>query len=256
MFRTMAFPAFLCLPPLLFGSPLSAQSAWSKVPPSPNACYSGQDNFSDLVEKARVEVEAEIEKQEAINKGILDQVFKLDPATLQQRMMAAVQKDPARSQEIMQAIQSMGAPPGQSAATSTASGDNDFHARKATLMKEYLAESNKVLGPSHARALEANTEGPRMAAWAEYNRQYETVVCPRWFRTQANELMASYKAYLVEKRIPPVAEAERTSMRMPELLGASTREFRPVAELKAVRDYLGFASEVFAQREREPRPAR
>ena len=249
----MTFPALLCLPPLLFGPPLSAQGAWSKVPPLPNGCYSGQDNFSDVAERARAELEAEIEKQEAINKGIVDQVFQLDQATLQQRMMAAVQKDPARSQEIMQAMQAMGTPQGQSAAIATAPEENDFHARKAKLMEEYQAESNKVLGPSHARALEANSEGPRVAAWAEYNRQYESVVCPRWFRTQATELMASYRAYLVKQRIPPRAEAERTSMRMPELLGVSTREFRPVAELKAVADYLRFASDLFGQREREPR---
>ena len=253
MSRTMTFSVLLCLPPLLFGPPLSAQGAWSKVPPLPKACYSGQDTFSDDAGKARTELEAEIEKQEQINKGIRDQVFQMDQATLQQRMMAAVQKDPARSQEIMQAMQSMGSPQGQSAGTGTAPEGNDFHARKAKLMEEYQAESNKVLGPSHARALEANSEGPRVAAWAEYNRQYETVVCPRWFRTQASELMASYRTYLVEQRIPPLAEAERTSMRMPELLGVSTREFRPVAELKAVVDYLRSASAVFGQREREPR---
>lgn len=245
-------PVSALLSSLLFVTPLAAQSAWTKAPPPPTACYSSQDTFGRDVDAARIELEAEIEKQERTNQGIMDQVARMDQATMQQRMMAAVQKDPARSAEILQALQSPAGPPGQPAAGGSAPGEDEFRARKAKLEAEYRAESNRIWGPLMSAA--ANNAETR-AALAEFSRQYQSVLCPRWFRDEATRLAAAYRAYLIEQRVPPVAHAERTSMRMPELLGVSTSEFRPVAEMKAVADYLRFVSELFGMREREPRTA-
>lgn len=243
-------PGSALLSSLLFVAPLAAQSAWTKAPPPPTACYSREDTFLRDAEAARTELEAEIERQEQTNKGIMDQVAKMDQATLQQRMMAAVQRDPARSGEILQALQSPAGPQGRPAVA--ANGEDEFRARKAKLEADYRAESNRVWGPLMSAA---RNNAETRAALVEFSRQYQTVLCPRWFRDEATRLAAAYRAYLTEQRIPPVAEAERTSMRMPELLGVSTREFRPVAEMKAVVDYLRFVSDLFVHREPEPRTA-
>jgi len=245
-------PGAALLSTLLFVAPLAAQSAWTKAPPSPTACYSAEDTFLRDADAARTALEAEIARQEQTNKGIMDQVVRMDQATMQQRMMAAVQKDPARSAEILQALRSPAGPPGQPAAGGSAPGEDEFRARKAKLEAEYRAESNRLWGPLMSAA---GNNAETRAALAEFGRQYRTVLCPRWFRDEAPRLAAAYRAYLTEHRIPPVAEAERTSMRMPELLGVSTSEFRPVAEMKAVADYLRFVSELFGMREREPRIA-
>jgi hypothetical protein len=252
--RKVSLPTLLGLIPLLFGSPLSAQSAWTKVPPLPRACYSGRDTFEADAEKVRTELDAAIEAQEQVNRGLLDQVFKMDPATLQQRMMAAMQKNPERTQEIIQATQSFAAGSAQHTAVMAAEAEEgEFKDGKAKLTTEYRAAWIAVLGPINQRASEAPVQS-RATAWAEFNRQYETVVCPRWFGKQVPDLLASYRAYLVERRIPKRAEAEATHVTSLEMFGVSTKAFRPIAEMRAVVDYVRFASDLFGQRERTPGP--
>jgi hypothetical protein len=243
----LSLPALIGLTLILFGVPLAAQGAWTKAPPVPQACYRSGDTFEADAEKVRTDLEAQIERQQAINRGITERMMSMDPATLQQRMMAAVQKNPAQAQEIMQAMQGPGFQQSQAAPTEADAGESDFRARKARLGADYQAESNKALGPSYARAVEANPQ-TRDAAWAEYNRLYETVVCPRWFRQQIPELLASYRSYLEKQRIPRQTEGERKPLPMYEMLGVSTREFRPIAEMQGEVDYLRYASDLFVMR--------
>ena len=115
MSRTMSVTRLIGLATLLAGTPLAAQSAWTKAPALPRACYRTQDTFEADVEKAKTSLQAGLETQEQTNKRLLDQVFNMDPATLNQRMMAVIQKDPAKAPEIMQAMQSLGTPAGQGA---------------------------------------------------------------------------------------------------------------------------------------------
>ena len=253
MSRTMSVPRLIGLSMLLVGAPLSAQSAWTKAPPLPRACYRAQDTYEADVEKARTSLEAGIETQEQTNKRLLDQVLNMDPATLNQRMMAAIQKDPAKAPEIMQAMQSLGTPQGQSAVTGAETEASDFQARKKKLMADYDADSRAVLTPSFQRSHdETATASQRAAARAEYNRQYETVVCPRWFGKQVPDLLASYRTFLVEQQIPARAEAEATGARMFELFEIPAKDFRPLAEQKAVLDYVRYASDLFLLRSLEP----
>ncbi len=253
MSRTMSVPTLIGLSTILIGAPLSAQSAWTKAPPLPKGCYRGQglDTFDADVDKARTSLEADIETQEQINKRLRDQVFNMDPATLNQRMMAVMQKDPAKAPEIMQAMQSMGTPQGQSGVMGAETERSDFDARKKKLMADFDADSKAVLGPSYQRTFDG-TAAQRAAARAEYNRQYETVVCPRWFGKQVPDLLASYRTFLVEQQIPARAEAEATGARMFELFEIPAKDFRPLAEQKAVLDYVRYASDLFLLRFLEP----
>ena len=255
MSRTMSVPTLIGLSTLLISPPLSAQSAWTKAPPLPKGCYRGQglDTFDADVEKARTSLEADIETQEQINKRLRDQVFNMDPATLNQRMMAVMQKDPARAPEIMQAMQSMGTQQGQAPVTAAETERSDFDAKKKKLMADYDADWRAVLTPSFQRVHdETGTTATRAAAKAEYNRQYETVVCPRWFGKQVPDLLASYRTFLVERQIPARAEAEKTSARMFELFEIPANDYRPLAEQKAVLDYVRFATDLFLARFVEP----
>jgi hypothetical protein len=254
--RNVSLPTLLSLTSLLFGSSLLAQSAWTRVPPLPRACYSGRDTFEADAEKVRTDLEAAIEAQEQVNRGLGDQLMNMDPATLNQRMMAAIQKDPARAQEIIQLTQSFAPGSAQHTAVMAAEAeDGEFRDRKARLTAEYDAGWKAVLGPIRQRTTyEDATVQSRAAAWAEFNRQYETVVCPRWFGKQVPDLLASYRAYLVERRIPKRAEAEATHVTSLEMFGVSTKAFRPIAEMRAVADYVRFASDLFGQRERTPGP--
>lgn len=235
--------AVLSLVPLLIGPPLLAQSAWTKAPALPTACYSEQDTFDGDAEKARTELEAAIERQEQINRGLQEQAVTMDPATLNQRMMAAVQKNPARAQEIMQAMQSMGQ------GTAAEEEESEFSVRKAELIAGFEAEYKALVG-STSIALEDRALAAKQKA--DYNRKYATVVCPPWFGKQMPEFLASYRAYLVEQRIPKRAELETRAVAFYELLGLPTKDFRPIAELRGVLDYLRFASDLFGLREKGP----
>jgi len=252
--RPTSVSTLIALTTLLYGAPVSAQSAWTKAPSLPKACYSGRDTFQADAERARTELEAAIEAQEQVNRGLGDQLMNMDQATRQQRMMDAVQKDPARAQEIIQATQSFAAGSAQHTAVMAAEAEEgEFKDRKAKLTTEYGAAWRAELGPMNQRASEA-APANRAAAWAEFNRHYETVVCPRWFGKQVPDLLASYRAYLVERRIPKRAEAEATPLSMYEMFGVSTKAFRPIAEMRAVVDYLRFATDLFGARERTPGP--
>ena len=77
-------------------------------------------------------------------------------------------------------------------------------------------------------------------------------MCPKWFAKEAPALLASYRTHLVEQRIPKLFAAEVEATRMPEMFGVSTKEFRPIAEIRGVVDYLRFATELFGLRESEP----
>jgi hypothetical protein len=250
----MSVTRLIGLATLLAGTPLAAQSAWTKAPALPRACYRTQDTFEADVEKAKTSLQAGLETQEQTNKRLLDQVFNMDPATLNQRMMAVIQKDPAKAPEIMQAMQSLGTPEGQGAVRAAETEGGEFEAKKKKLMDDYQAHTKAVLGPIAQRAgdIENRTEAQRVAAFAELNRQYETVVCPSWFGKQIPDLLASYRTYLVEQRIPARAEAEKTGARMFELFEIPAKDFRPIAEDKGVLDYVRFASDLFLLREVEP----
>lgn len=256
--REATLSVLVVLTPFLSGSPLLAQSAWTKTPPLPKACYSEQDTFAGDAEKVRSDLEAHIEKQEQINRGLVDQVFKTDPATLQQRMMAAVQRDPARAQEIMQAIASMGTEQGQAKVAEAGAEKGTFDVKKAKLIADYKAERPRIMSlygtPQGVDAMGAGGH-QRMtdpAVVAENNQKYQAVLCPKWFDKEVPALLASYRTYLVEQVIPKHAAAETEAMRMPEMLGVSTKDFRPIAEMRAVVDYLRFATDLFGLRESGP----
>lgn len=178
MSRPTSVPASIALTTLLCGAPLSAQSAWTKAPALPRACYAGQDTFSADAEKATTALQSSIEAQEQTNRALLDQVLNTDPAVLNQKMLEAVQKDPAKAQEIMQAV-----PPisrnsaGSGRRDGSGDGGGGFQTRKKKLMADYDADSKAVLGPSHQQA--RDYEG-RTAQQAEKTgaRMYDVLGVP------------------------------------------------------------------------------
>ena len=97
----------LALLPLLASSPLVGQSAWTKAPALPTACYSELDAHGAALETAMQEMDVARAKRSEANQALVKQIF-ANPATLQQGLMSAMQKDPAKA---MQFMQSQGAGP-------------------------------------------------------------------------------------------------------------------------------------------------
>ena len=114
------------------GAPsVAAQGPWARAT-LPTAWYGEQDGYAEVQEKAKTDLEAERSRRAAVDKGLHDQIFALDPATLQQRLMAAVQKNPAQAQEIMAAVQQQGTQASVDANMAASKEQIAFEQRKET----------------------------------------------------------------------------------------------------------------------------
>ena len=238
---------------LLIASPLRAQSAWSKAPALPTACYGEQDSHGAALETAVKEMNAEWAKLSAANRALVKQIF-ANPATLQQGLMSAMQKDPAKAREIMTFMQTQGAGPSEvgEAAQKKAALDE----KKTKLKAAYQAEKDALLGPIYKRIMQHTTELGGTAAddaivkagRIEYNTKYETVLCARYFGKEIPALLAEYREYQVTDIIPKGVENEAATGRMLELFGVPAGRYRSEAEMSGVIKYLQLAIELFALR--------
>ena len=243
---------------LLAASPLAAQGPWASVPALPTACYAKEDNFAAALETARAALEETIGQRKQSNPSL--RKLMADPATFQQRFQAAMQRNPAKAAELMNSIQQLGSAESQASARVVGQEQARFEEKMTKLGADYSAEKDAVMGPIFVRIREHSHESGGSAAdgeivragWIEYNRQYEQVLCPKWFGTNAPALLTEYKVYLVGEVIPKELEVEAGIKQQLELFGVSVREYQSVAALNGVAAYLSFASGLFANRQSGP----
>jgi hypothetical protein len=240
---------------LLAAAPLAAQDPWASVPALPTACYAKEDDFGAALGKVRDALQETIGQRKQSNPSL--KKLMADPATFQQRLLAAMQKDPAKAAQLMDAIQQFGAAESQASAAVVGERQAGFEERRDKLAADYGAEKNAVMGPIHVRIRQHSHESGGSAAdeevvrtgWIEYNRQYEKVLCPKWFGTKAPALLAEYKAYLVGEMIPKELELEAGIKQQLELFGVPVQEYRSVAALNGVAAYLDLALGLFGNRQ-------
>lgn len=245
----------LALLSLLASSPVVAQSAWTKAPALPTACYGEQDSHGAALENAMKEMDAARAKLSAANRALVKQIF-ANPATLQQGLMSAMQKNPAKAQEIMNFMQSQGAGLSQAAVGEASQKASAFDEKKTKLKAAYQAEKDALLGPIYKRIMQHTTELGGTAAddaivkagRIEYNTKYETIICARYFGKDIPALLAEYRAYQVNDIISKGIENEASISRMLELFGVPAGRYQSEAEMSGVVKYLQFAIELFALR--------
>lgn len=245
---------------LLLGSDLSAQDPWARIPALPTACYSAEDTDAGAWATVSDQLAAERNRRRESNKKLTDQIFALEPAVLQQRMMAAVQKNPAQAQEIMAAVQQQGTQESLDEREATGREGNALEKRREMLLQAYNSELDAATAPLSAR-MKKHTVGKGQTAEdtrivnesaAEINRKYETEHCPRMWRQDAPALMAEYKKFLVETQIPKAAASEASTKRMLELFGVPNREYQPTSEIDGVMAYLAFVGKLYGDRRAGP----
>ena len=113
---------------LLAAAPLAAQDPWASVPALPTACYAKEDEFGAALGKVRDALQETIAQRKQSNPSL--KRLMADPATFQQRLLAAMQKDPAKAAQLMDAIQQFGAAESQASATVAWEKQADFAARR------------------------------------------------------------------------------------------------------------------------------
>ena len=243
---------------LLAASPLAAQDPWASIPALPTACYAKEDEFGAALVTARDALQETISQRKQSNPSL--KKLMADPATFQQRFQAAMQRNPAKAAELMNSIQQMGSAESQASAAVVGEGQTRFEERRAKHGSDYGAEKDAVMGPIHVRIRQHSHESGGSAAdgeivrtgWIEYNRQYEKVLCPKWFGTKAPALLEEYKAYLVAEVIPKELEVEAGIKQQLELFGVPVQDYQSVAALNGVAAYLNFALGLFSNRQSGP----
>ena len=251
-------PAALLALPVLLVTNLPAQDPWARAT-LPASCYAADDNYGEALTTAQNELSAERDRRRAANKALSDQIFALEPAALQQRLMAAVQKNPSRAQEIMAVMQQQGQT-NATEATETSREQIAFDKRREMLVQTYKTELDAVMSPIVAR-IQKHTVGKGQTAAdtkivqesvAEANTKYETVHCVKMWKKDAPGLMQEFKQYLIGTRIPKEAAGEASSKGTLDLFGVPSREFQPTAEIDAVVTYLRFAGDLYRARQGAP----
>jgi hypothetical protein len=250
---------------VLFPIGLAAQSAWSRVPTLPTNCYQKQDQFFDQADKAWVDLGHAEEEQRGVNLALGHQLTVMDPATKQSRMMAFLQKDPAKAAALMQQGSSDAAqlPERQKAAENK---KKDLQGRVDALKKQYADESAPLIAlrlridaaaedaMNHGAGVEQrrNVIAPLVA---QYNGAYERI-CAKWWSATTSPFVSylnDFKQYEVELNIPLgdwVAKQEKDQL---DLYGVPTTTYKSTAEMLAVREYLQEARTIYGLRLNEAR---
>ncbi len=243
---------------LLIASPLVAQDPWAKVPALPTACYTKDDELAQALGTVRDALQTTISERKQSNPSLRKLIA--DPATFQQRLLAAMQKDPAKAAEVMDSFQKFAAAESQASEAVVGEEQTRWVEKSTKLVADYGAEKGAVMDPIHGRIRRHMHESGGSAAdeeivrtgWIEYNRQYEKVLCPKWFGTNAPALLAEYKAYLVAVMIPKELEVEAGIKQQLQLFGVPVQGYQSVAALNGVAAYLNFALGLFDSRQSGP----
>lgn len=258
--RHMTIHRIILLPySLLVAAPLLAQDPWSRVPAMPTSCYASDDEFDKPVRDTAVALGEDIGAQRAINKALQKQITS-DPAAMQTKLVAAMQKNPAQAGEIMGFFEKLGNATTEIAAGPSAEMQAEWEQRFKKLSDDYGSEMDAMLGPIHKRIRDhmhesggtANDERIVREGWSEYNQKYEAIFCAKRIKTDGVALLAAYKQFILTDYIPKSLEAEANEKKFLVMFDVPTTTYRPVSTLKGVVLYLGKVDAVFGLRRSGP----
>lgn len=243
---------------------------WTAVPAWPTACYSSQDHFNDQVNAARQTVQAELSRQEEVNKRIAAQSGPggaEDPMEQARRMQEAMMKDPQHAMEQMQAMGAADPAATQQRALAVKTRYEEVQAGDKRFIAEYKAAKKAMLEPARARMrallkraapywVGSATDGT-YPKWVyqesvgivqDANRAY-VPFCATWFGTggRVPVYLQQRKNFFVNERIPALDKLDAT-LATQQMLGHNTEGYRSTAPYTAVEDYLQLAYDLFGLR--------
>jgi predicted nucleic acid-binding protein len=239
----------------IFPASLAAQaSLWTRVVALPTGCYSDSDTmFLISVTTSKEALDAEITRQEELNTTLS---AGMNPATMSATMQAAMMKDPQGATKVLQAVQEVGTEEYQTKhmnlLTRHAEMLAQFEALKAEL-KAALAKADAALAADMAKYYgggESVQQSP--AETKALLQKWETLhapVCAQYFKAGAfPKWLASYKAFLVNERVPFDERGFAINKDMLTFYGIDTRNYRSTVAMTAVSHYLDEAYKAYALR--------
>jgi hypothetical protein len=265
---------------LIYSSALCAETPvtnpWTKVPPLPTGCYSGQDDYYQKNEAALDAVSQAHYRQDEINGDIRQKSIDAnaaDPMAAARRMQEAMMADPANAQKYLEQVMHQGQQ-AQTEVPAQQEKEKQIEAESVTVMKQYQAALARAMVPAEARwtalkkkyGLPADAPGPGESGvadwvWAEWGvilRQRDQgyrAACAQWWAATGpiHAYMKRYKDYLVLERIPYEKKfIEEPALQAYQAQGVPTTGWRTVTDYDAAEDYLKMAYKLFGERRDRP----
>jgi len=244
---------------------------WERVPAFPTGWYT-QDGYADKLGTAQQTLERDIERQETINKQLTDKIKDIDPMELASRQQQYMMENPEEAMKLMQRNQTLGAEY-SNAEVATDEERKALWRELQGMDDRYKAALEKQLAPMKTKYKDLDVRAQKdlipvgeaywaYAPWAvkEYNQilveetaAYEKLGAEWW--GAAGPYHGWLKRYreIEAKRILEREEAELVGAGfVVQLVGTPEASFKPVAGMKAVRDYMLTVNKVFAGRRQEP----
>jgi hypothetical protein len=130
--------------------PAPAMDPWAKVPALPTVCYDGTDGFGDKIDAARASLDADVERQKAVNSQIEEQFKSIDPMEKAQRMQQWMMSNPQEAARVLG---------GQQQAGMQAQADNPqltadhlkFNTERESLKSKYTEDLKRARAPAEAK---------------------------------------------------------------------------------------------------------
>lgn len=279
----MRFPIFrgrllvATLGALVCANALAAQPAatgpWAKVPALTTTCFYGSDQFAAKVEAALAAVNADRDRQLAINQQIQDEYGKIDPMEMMSRMQQWMMSNPQEATKYMQGVQAIGEDfnagmPEINAATQR------FDREEKDLIKRYHAALATAYAPGHAKFLALKkkvgvdpsyptVKDPGSPDWAfveenaimrELDQAY-VAFCPQWW-SAAGPIQAwlkTYRTWLTNEWIPFHDRMGSQNAQTYAIMGTPSASWKTVSAQDAVIKYLQAVGRVYSERREQPR---
>jgi hypothetical protein len=277
----LAAAALACLVAPVPAFAQAAAGAWAKVPALTTLCYrfAGEENepFYAKLEAAKAAIQAEREKQDAINAKIAEDFQSIDPMEMASRMQQWMMSNPEEAMKFMQGQQAMA----EQLPEDLAAQAEDAKARDAewnALLRRYEDALLAAYAPMNA-ALDKLGYGKRTdrkdllyprfmgdpgmshAEWAEGERinaaadQAYRSLCPQWWGAngQFHAYLKKQKEWFVKQRIPELEKGDAPLLQQYAIMNTPAATYRSTAELQGVIEYLDLAWKVFSERDGQPR---
>ncbi len=250
-----ALGALLCVPAAL--SQPAAIGPWVKMPVLPTAC--NQDAFHDKLYAASNAVQADLYKQEAINKQIADAYQNIDPMEMANRMQQWMMANPQEAMKYMQAAQSAGAEFPQLLQTDTAK-KQALDAERDALFKRYDTALAAADAPADARwkALMGVPENSRtIAEHTEIRLQRDQLYqafCPQWWGAAGpiHAFVKKYRTWVTQEHIPYLDKNDALHAQTYAIMNTPAASYKSTSTLVSVHDYMTYTGNVFGRRPTGP----
>ena len=258
-----------------------AAGPWAKVPALSTLCYGSAgeewEPFIGRLEAAKTAIQADRDKQDAINAKIAEDFQSIDPMEMASRMQQWMMSNPEEAMKFMQGQQAMA----EHVTEDMAALQERERARDAewkALLKRYQDALIQAYGPARAR-LDAiygrkTTDRkellyPRFtgdpsnsdAVWAEgeainaaADQAYRSL-CPQWWGAngQFHAYLKKQKDWFIQQRIPELERDDAQMLQQYAIMNTPAASYRSTATHKGVVEYLDLIWKVFRERDSQPR---